>query len=66
MGLFKSVVLSTLLSNKLVLAAAAVLAPVPPFAMATVPVNLLVAMLTILALVMEPSAMVAPATAAST
>ena len=66
MGLLISEVLSTLSSNKLVFAAAMVLAPVPPFTIATTPVNLLAAILTILAFVIEPSAMVAPATAAST
>ena len=38
MGLLKSVVLSTLLSAKFVLAAATVLAPVPPFAIVITPV----------------------------
>ena len=66
MGLSISEVLSTLLSSKLVLAAATVLAPVPPFAIATTPVNLLAAILTILAFVIDPSAIDAPATAAST
>ena len=39
MGLFRSLVLSTLPSPRLVLAPAAGVAPVPPFAMATVPVT---------------------------
>ena len=38
-GLLTSDVLSTLLSAKLVLAAATVLAPVPPLATGTTPVN---------------------------
>ena len=61
-GLFKSVVLSTLLSAKLVLAAATVLAPVPPFATGTTPVNLLALTLTIFASVIEPSATAVVAT----
>ena len=65
-GLLISVVLSTLLSAKLVFAAATVLAPVPPFAMATTPVNLLAATLTIFAFVIEPSAIAEEAIAAST
>ena len=65
-GLFKSVVLSTLLRAKLVLAAATVLAPVPPFATGTTPVIFEALTLTIFASVIEASAMVAPATAAST
>ena len=65
-GLFTSEVLSTLLSAKLVLAAATVLAPVPPFAIATTPVNLAALRLMIFASVMEASAMAVAATAAST
>jgi hypothetical protein len=66
MGLFTSEVLSTLLSAKLVLAAAAVLAPVPPFAIATTPVNLLPLRLMIFASVMDASAITVVAIAAST
>ena len=66
MGLFTSEVLSTLLSAKLVFAAAAVLAPVPPFAMATVPVNLLALRLMIFASVIDASAITVVAIAAST
>ena len=40
--------------------------PVPPFATATIPVNLLAARLTIFASVIEPSAIAVPAMAAST
>ena len=65
-GLFTSEVLSTLLSAKLVFAAATVLAPVPPFAMATVPVNLLALRLMILASVIDASAIAVVAIAAST
>ena len=65
-GLFKSVVLSTLLRAKLVLAAATVLPPVPPFATGNTPVIFDALTLTIFALVIEASAMVTPATAAST
>jgi hypothetical protein len=66
MGLFKSVVLSTLLSAKLVLAAATVLAPVPPFATGTTPVILLALTLNILASVIDPSATAVVVIAAST
>ena len=66
MGLFTSVVLSTLLSAKLVLAAAIVLAPVPPFATGNNPIIFDALTLTIFASVIEASAMVTPATAAST
>ena len=66
MGLFKSVVLSTLLSAKLVFAAVTVLAPVPPFVIGTMPVNLPADKLTIFESVMEPSAIEIAATAAST
>ena len=65
-GLLMSVVLSTLLIPKLVFAAVIVLAPVPPFATGTMPVNLLVLTLIIFASVIEPSVIVTPATAAST
>ena len=65
-GLFTSEVLSTLLSAKLVLAAAAVLAPVPPFAIATVPVNLPPLKLIIFASVIDASAITVEAIAAST
>ena len=66
MGLFTSEVLSTLLSAKLVLAAATVFAPVPPFTMATVPVNLLPLRLMIFASVIDASAIAVVAIAAST
>ena len=66
MGLFTSEVLSTLLSAKLVLAAATLLAPVPPFAIATTPVNLLVLMLIIFESVIDPSVIETPDIAAST
>ena len=66
MDLFASDVLSTLLSSKLVFAAATVLAPVPPFAIAITPVNLFVFKLIIFESVIEPSLIVTPATAAST
>ena len=66
MGLLMSEVLSTLLSAKFVFAAATVLAPVPPFATATTPVNLPAATDTIFASVIDPSAVETPATAAST
>ena len=66
MGLFKSVVLSTFSSDKFVLAAATVLAPVPPFATATTPVILPALTLIIFESVMEPSVIETPATAAST
>ena len=66
MGLLTSEVLSTLLSAKLVFAAATVLAPVPPFAMATTPVNLPALKLTIFESIIEPSVIETPATAAST
>ena len=66
MGLFTSVVLSTLLSAKLVFAVAIVLAPVPPLAMATVPVNLLPLRLMIFASVIDASAIAVVAIAAST
>ena len=66
MGLFKSDVLSTLLSAKLVFAAVIVLAPVPPFATGTTPVNLLALTLTIFASVIDPSDTATEATAAST
>ena len=65
-GLFTSEVLSTLLRAKLVFAAAIVLAPVPPFAIATTPVNLPAPTLIIFASVIEPSAIAVAATAAST
>ncbi len=65
-GLFTSVVLSTLLSAKLVFAAAIVLAPVPPFATGTTPVNLPALTLTILTSVIDPSDTAVEATAAST
>ena len=65
-GLFASEVLSTLLSAKLVLAAATVVAPVPPLATGTVPVNLLALKLIIFASVIEASAIVVVAMAAST
>ena len=65
-GLFTSEVLSTLLSAKLVFAAAAVLAPVPPFVIATVPVNLLALRLMIFASVIDASAIAVAATASST
>ena len=65
-GLFTSEVLSTLFSAKLVLAAAAVLAPVPPFAIATTPVTLLPLRLMIFASVMDASAITVLAIAAST
>ena len=65
-GLFKSVVLSTLLSAKFVLAAAIVLAPVPPLDTGTTPVILVALTLTIFASVIEPSAIETAATAAST
>ena len=64
--LFKSVVLSTFSSDKFVLAAATVLAPVPPFATATTPVILPALTLIIFESVMEPSVIETPATAAST
>ena len=66
MGLLISEVLSTLLSAKLVLAEATVLAPVPPFATGIIPVNLLVLTLIIFASVIEPSVIVTLPTAAST
>ena len=66
MGLFKSVVLSTLLSAKFILAAATVLAPVPPFATETTPVILPALILAIFESVMDPSAIETPATTAST
>ena len=66
MGLLMSEVLSTLLSAKFVFAAATVLAPVPPFAMATTPVSLPAATLMIFASVIEPSAIAVVAIAAST
>ena len=65
-GLFKSVVLSTLLSAKFVFAVVTVLAPVPPFVIGTMPVNLPADKLTIFESVMEPSAIETAATAAST
>ena len=65
-GLFTSEVLSTLLSAKFVLAAAIVFAPVPPLAIAIIPVNLLAPTLIIFASVIEPSAIAVVATAAST
>ena len=66
MGLFTSEVLSRLLSAKLVLAAATVVAPVPPFAIATTPVNLLALRPMIFASVIEASAITVVAMAAST
>ena len=66
MGLFASEVLSTLLSAKLVFAAAIVFAPVPPFATGTIPVNLLALTLIIFASVIDASAIVVVAMAAST
>ena len=66
MGLLISVVLSTLLSAKFVFAAVIVLAPVPPFAIATTPVNLPALILIIFASVIDPSVIETPATAAST
>jgi hypothetical protein len=65
-GLFTSEVLSTLFNAKFVFAAAIVLAPVPPFAIATTPVNLPALTLIIFASVIEPSAIAVVATAAST
>ena len=65
-GLFTSEVLSTLFSAKLVLAAVIVLAPVPPFAIATTPVNLPALKLIIFASVIDASAIAVVATAAST
>ena len=65
-GLFTSEVLSTLFSAKLVLAAAIVIAPVPPLATATTPVILLALTLIIFESVIDPSVTVTPATAAST
>ena len=55
-----------LFSAKLVLAAAIVFAPVPPFAIATTPVNLPALTLIIFASVIVPSVIETPATAAST
>ena len=66
MGLLMSVVLSTLLRPKLVFAAAIVLAPVPPFATGTIPVNLLAFKLIIFASVTDASAIAVVAMAAST
>ena len=54
MGLFKSLVLSTFPSPRLVLAAAAVVAPVPPLATATVPVTL-AALPAMLPVTLEPA-----------
>ena len=65
-GLLISEVLSTLLSAKFVFAAVIVLAPVPPFAIATTPVNFEAARLIIFASVIEPSVIETPATATST
>ena len=65
-GLFRSEVLSTLLSAKFVFAAAVVLAPVPPFAMATTPVNFPPFRLIIFASVIDASAIAVAARAAST
>ena len=65
-GLLMSEVLSTLLRARFVLAPAMVLAPVPPLATATTPVNLLVDTDTIFASVIDKSVMETPATAAST
>ena len=66
MGLLISDVLSTLLSAKLVLAVATVLAPEPPFAMGTTPVNLAALKLIIFASVMDASAIAVLTIAAST
>ena len=66
MGLLISEVLSTLLSAKLVLAAATVLAPVPPLATGTTPVNLVADKLIIFVSVIDASAIAVAATAAST